>query len=73
MPSTTFTYTAQDGQRIALAAGHALGLKDENGTVAASAAETKALLVAHIKQFVKHHEKLMQQEALSNITDIDVT
>jgi hypothetical protein len=74
MPSTTFTYTAQQGQRIASAAGKALGLTDEQGLPrSATAQETNDLLIKHIKGFVRHWEEQEQKQALPPITDVEIT
>jgi hypothetical protein len=64
MPSTTITYSASDGQRIAAAVGHRLGLQDGQGAPrAATGTEVKAYLADILQALVLHEERQAALEA----------
>ena len=75
MSSTTLTYTASEGARIAHAVGRQKNLKDSNGVPRdATAAEAKAWLVETLRLFVKRIEQQeAEQAAAAVVTEIAPT
>ncbi len=75
MPSTTLSYTAAEGQRIAAAVGLGNGLLDASGNPrSGTVQECKNQLIALLRQYVRQQEQnAAMQAAQSAITDIDPT
>lgn len=66
MPSTTITYTAQEGQRFAAAVGRDLRLTNGGGAPrSATEAEAKEWLIAQMKKFTLDNERAEAEKAIS--------
>ena len=75
MPSTTLTYTASEGQRIAAAVGAGNGLTDAGGNPrSGTVQECKDQLIALLRQYVRQQEQNAAiRAAQTSVTDISPT